>query len=139
MNTFRINKIGKNDMVKFKDTDDFEAKIGEYNNENYILKFSASWCKPCQILQTQLDSLSPYLKDRNIHVLHADVDKCKILAQNFDIGPIPTFFFYRPSHRQVAKFVGIPTNLSEEIQRYYGDIPVKNPQAFYSNNPFLAG
>lgn len=139
MRTFRINENSKLDMVKFRDTDDYEAKIENYANQNYILKFSASWCNPCKLLQKQLEELAPFLKERNIHVLHADVDKCKILCEQCNVGPIPTCFFFKsvnggPS-QQVATFVGLK-DMKVELPKYYGDCPVVSSTPTFVPNMF---
>lgn len=115
MNTFKLNQ-DRLDMVKFRDTDDFENRIGNYSN--FILKFSASWCKPCKMLQEQIEACSNYLVQRGISVLHVDVDKCKVLTSQYKIGPIPTYFFFK-SGVQVAMFEGLKPDLQSLLSRYY--------------------
>lgn len=52
-----------------------------------ILKFSASWCKPCSALQTLIDVNSDKL---SIEIESIDIDKDSKLSGKYSIRSIPT-------------------------------------------------
>lgn len=55
---------------------------------NIVIKFSASWCKPCSILQKQIDELNI---DPDVCIFEFyDIDEYPELAKEYNIRSLPT-------------------------------------------------
>ena len=55
-----------------------------------ILKFTASWCGPCQVVQQLIDESE---LEQHIKVVKIDVDEQEELASNYEITSIPVLVF----------------------------------------------
>jgi thioredoxin 1 len=81
------------ELVKEEDFDSFLQ-----NNKLVLVKFSAGWCPPCQVLQRNIEELlkQPEEQQKDLMVLKVDVEKFPSLAQRpqFGVNSIPTFFLF---------------------------------------------
>jgi thioredoxin 1 len=68
------------------------------NNPNKIivLKFTATWCGPCQRIKTQYENLSSEYS--NVIFTEIDVDEMEKLTEHFEVSCMPTFIFIK-SHQ----------------------------------------
>lgn len=60
-----------------------------------FVKFSAVWCRPCQIIAPKFEQFS----EENVSKMlaaHVDVEECEVIAQRFDIAAMPTFVVLKP-------------------------------------------
>lgn len=55
-----------------------------------ILKFTASWCGPCQVVQQLIDESE---LEQHVKVVKIDVDEEEELASNYEITSIPVLVF----------------------------------------------
>ena len=65
-----------------------------------IVKFSASWCGPCQALASQLEGV-----DLGVPVVNVDIDQETESAVKHGIRSVPTLVFYK-GDTEVSRIVG---------------------------------
>lgn len=70
-------------MNSIKNREEFD-NLCKYENKIYF-KFTASWCKPCQIIQPTLLELS-----KDYMICSIDIDEFSDIADEFNIDSIPT-------------------------------------------------
>lgn len=102
----------------------FDTKVYDMDSEGQkylgdkpaIVDFTASWCGPCQRLAPVLEELATEYKGK-IEVYKVDVDKCRDLAQAFEISSIPALLFI-PTKGKPSMMVGLRSKkqLKEEIE-----------------------
>lgn len=74
----------------------FNNLIINNSNKLIVLKFTATWCGPCQRIKTQYENLSSEYP--NIVFTEIDVDEMEKLTQHFEVSCMPTFIFIK-SHQ----------------------------------------
>ena len=72
----------------------------------YILKFSAKWCKPCQIINPIFEKLATNKDYRNIQFVKVDVNKATDLSNKFKINSYPTFIIIDSKQIELERFSG---------------------------------
>jgi thioredoxin 1 len=77
-----------------------------------ILRFTASWCQPCQMLAKNLESVN---KDVMIEVV--DVDVRPEIASEYGIRSVPTLVMLE-ENIEVKRFVGVKS--LKELQDWVG-------------------
>ena len=66
-----------------------EWEVQQHMREgNAIVKFTATWCGPCQQIEGELNECA---EDLRLKVVHADVDVCDTLASLHRVRTIPCF------------------------------------------------
>ncbi len=82
-----------------------------------IVDFTATWCGPCQRLAPILEELANEYKGK-VDIYKVDVDKCRDLAQAFNISSIPAMLFI-PTEGEPFMLVGLRNKeqLKTEIQK----------------------
>jgi len=86
-------------------------------NEKVVLKFTATWCGPCKMLNPTLERAAQAHPD--IRFVEVDVEKEPGLAQAFQVRSIPAVFGLKKDQR-VFQFVGNvpPATLEEHLQGF---------------------
>ncbi len=64
------------------------------NNEIAVVKFTASWCGPCQALEPELEKMAGYFETQGVKIAEVDVDELKDLSNEMSISSIPHTFVY---------------------------------------------
>jgi thioredoxin len=80
--------------------EEFNAKVYDTSLENAeflgkrpaIVDFSATWCGPCKRLSPILEELAMEYKGK-VDIYKVDVDKCRKLAETFNISSIPAILY----------------------------------------------
>lgn len=82
-----------------------------------IVDFTATWCGPCQRLAPILDELAGEFKGK-IEVYKVDVDKCRDLANAFEISSIPCLLFIPTNGQEPQMVIGLRNKetLKKEIE-----------------------
>ncbi|MBR5211150.1 MAG: thioredoxin [Bacteroidales bacterium] len=70
-----------------------------------IVDFSATWCGPCQRLSPILEELAKEYEGK-VDIYKVDVDKCRELAETFNISSIPAMLFI-PMEGEAFMLVGL--------------------------------
>jgi thiol:disulfide interchange protein len=87
----RLNTVLKN-------KEDLKQLLAENNPGVIIVKFSADWCKPCQVIKPFVESRIARLPVDKIHVVNVDIDNSMdlygFLKTKRLIQGIPTLFAY---------------------------------------------
>ncbi len=73
-------------MIEINEKFSFEQYINE--NEKVVAVFSATWCGPCRMLGTVLESIENEMK--GISFIKVNVDIATELASDYDIQTLPT-------------------------------------------------
>lgn len=91
---------------------DFDIFLKSNQDKKILIKFSATWCPPCRVLDKNIKELISELEKqkelkKELFILEVDVDKFPSLAQNsqFNIYSVPTIFLYDRG-KLVKKFSG---------------------------------
>ena len=63
------------------------------NNDKVVVKFGASWCAPCKILNPILENLAD--ENKNIPFCEIDADECPKLIKKFNIKSVPLTMFFK--------------------------------------------
>jgi thiol-disulfide isomerase/thioredoxin len=89
------------DTICLETRDDLVKFLKENKKEYVILKFSASWCRPCQQIAPFMKEQIKSMNDKYSHLfdyVEVDVDECfdlyAFLKQKKMIKGIPTIFLY---------------------------------------------
>ena len=90
--------------------EEFNAKVYDTSLENAeflgkrpaIVDFSATWCGPCKRLSPILEELAMEYKGK-VDIYKVDVDKCRKLAETFNISSIPAMLFIPMEGRYTVK------------------------------------
>jgi len=68
----------------------FQAAV-LHSSKPVVVKFGASWCGPCRMLDPELDELG---RSGKIAIVRVDVDKHRALAQLYCVRAIPHMFLF---------------------------------------------
>lgn len=86
------------------------------NSNNLIIKFTASWCPPCLVIQRSLDEISENNPD--IDIVYVDVDDADEIMDYVNIRNIPTVYIYIKSELKKT-FIGLVSK--EELLKPFID------------------
>ena len=116
--------------VIFKDINQKDVNLGDYNGKLIILNFWATWCAPCKEEMPSLDSLQvnmdlnnlkifpinigkeskekseSFFKDLNIKNLDIYFDSSITLAKKFSLRGVPTTILFNKEGREFARILG---------------------------------
>mmetsp|Transcript_11653 Transcript_11653/g.16504 ORF Transcript_11653/g.16504 Transcript_11653/m.16504 type:complete len:219 (+) Transcript_11653:169-825(+) len=62
---------------------------------NHIIKFTATWCKPCKEIQPYYESLASSNSSTNVAFCTIDVDELDEIAAECQVAMMPTFVTFR--------------------------------------------
>ncbi|EEC45947.1 predicted protein [Phaeodactylum tricornutum CCAP 1055/1] len=91
----------EDELKSMETTAEFDNVLSSRNK--VIVKFTASWCRPCQQIQPLFNQLSA--KSRSTEFLTADADDLDEIAARYKIAILPTFAAFH-SGKLVGKYVG---------------------------------
>lgn len=77
-------------MVNYINENDFN-EYGK-SKELKIVKFTASWCAPCKMIDPILEKVS---EETSVEVGKVDIEKETDLTQKFQIRSVPTTMFFK--------------------------------------------
>ena len=80
---------------------------------NRILRFTASWCQPCQILSKNLESLKT-----NMPIEVVDIDVHPEVAADYGIRSVPTLIKL-DGNVEVSRFIGV--NSLKQLKDWLND------------------
>ena len=116
--------------VIFKDVNQKDVNLDDYNGKLIILNFWATWCAPCREEMPSLDSLQAninlnnlkifpinigqenlaksetFFKDLNIKNLDIYFDSPITLAKKFSLRGVPTTIFFNKEGEEFARIIG---------------------------------
>ena len=104
----------------------FQTKVYEISNEGLkylgdkpaIIDFYATWCGPCQRITSILNELAKEY-DGQIVIYKVDVDKCREIAQAFNIQSIPALLYIPADGKEPVMTIGArdKARFKEEINK----------------------
>ncbi|HEX3870260.1 MAG TPA: thioredoxin family protein [Pirellulales bacterium] len=76
----------------FSEPDDswFHSAVLE-RSQPVVVKFGASWCGPCRMIEPELDRLA---SSGRVAVVRVDVDRNRELARHYRVSSIPAVFLF---------------------------------------------
>eukprot|EP01035_Chromulina_nebulosa_P018595 gene18595-24322_t len=77
------------------------------NNGTTILRFTASWCKPCKQIEPLFNQLAK--ENENINFVNIDVDSFDELAAKYKALKIPLFILFKDA-KEVERLSGSDEN-----------------------------
>lgn len=80
---------------------DYENLLSIIDNKNVILKFYASWCTNCNIIN---DCIQDYSLKNKYFVINIDIDINSSLVEHYDIEKIPTVI--KINNNELEKYSG---------------------------------
>ena len=124
--------------ISFKNVEDKNVLLSEYENKLLILNFWATWCEPCKEEMPSLQNLQNNSSFKNLKILPINVgqeDKTAI-KKFFSEVNINTFeIFYDSDVKLAKKFAlrGIPTSIlinkdGYEFAKIIGSIDFEDPK-----------
>ena len=87
-------------VLDVRDEDEFHLNLNENSNRYLVIDFFAQWCKPCKVIAPEFVRMAGEYS--NLSFLKVDVDKCDTVADEYNIGSLPTFLFLDRENKQVV-------------------------------------
>ena len=124
--------------ISFKNEEDKNVSLSEYENKLLILNFWATWCEPCKEEMPSLQNLQNNSNFKNLKILPINIgqeDKDSI-KKFFSNAKINTFEIFYDSDVKLAKkfsLRGIPTSVlinkdGYEFAKIIGSIDFEDPK-----------
>ena len=82
-------------MLEIKNIQEFSKCIK--NNDFVLVNVGAEWCGPCKRLKPYLRQIENEYKD--VQFIRIDIDEAEDLAQNLQIGNLPTTFLVKDNKK----------------------------------------
>lgn len=81
-----------------------------------ILKFSASWCKPCQAFIPTFKQVREHFEGKDVDFKEIDIEHNTIITNKYKIKSVPTILILK-DEEEIKRLVGTTTKseLIEEI------------------------
>lgn len=83
-----------------------------------VINFSATWCRPCQMLKPIMEELEEHYKGR-VDFRNIDIDQHSELAQQMGVQSVPTLLFITPDGNVLGGLTGLrdKAELEDAIQQ----------------------
>uniref|UniRef100_A0A6B2L5W2 Uncharacterized protein n=1 Tax=Arcella intermedia TaxID=1963864 RepID=A0A6B2L5W2_9EUKA len=103
----------------------FQAVVGQEafqgvlkGEKPVVVKFAASWCKPCKVLAPVIEKVAEERKD-SVCFVSLDFDENQQIAESLEVTSVPAVFFFR-NGSVVGSFFGVKKEqeLRELFQKY---------------------
>ncbi len=88
-------------MIYLDKEENFDDLIKE---GTVLVDFSATWCGPCKMLESELESIEDKIK-----IVKVDIDKFQKLTQEYRIMSVPTMVFFKDGEKK-EEIVGYHTS-----------------------------
>lgn len=88
-------------MIYLDKEENFDDLIKE---GTVLVDFSATWCGPCKMLESELESIEDKIK-----IVKVDIDKFQKLTQEYRIMSVPTIVFFKDGEKK-EEIVGYHTS-----------------------------
>lgn len=76
---------------------EFGTELSVAGDTLVVVKFTATWCAPCQAIAAKYDEFSR--RHEAARFLKVDVDQCKAIASRYGVRAIPVFLFFKNRER----------------------------------------
>ena len=111
-------------VVEFTGNREVFLQLLKINPGVFVFKFSAEWCKPCQMIKKHIDDISLVLPSTNtIYIYSVDVDDCfdvyAFLKQKKMISGIPTLLAYKKGNTFFAPDASISGTNETDINNFF--------------------
>ena len=73
-----------------------------------VLKFTASWCKPCKKIEPLIDELSKQKEYAHVHFVSVDVDEFEDIQHSNSVLSLPTMIAFH-GHKEHSRISGADT------------------------------
>ena len=84
-----------------RDEEDFQMVLDSIiGSEFLVIDFYAQWCKPCKNIAPEYSKLASVYT--NLTFLKIDVDSCDTVADQYQVGSLPTFLFINRETKEVV-------------------------------------
>lgn len=88
-------------MIYLDKEENFDELI---KNGVVLVDFYATWCGPCKMLESELESIEDKIK-----IVKVDIDKFQKLTQEYRIMSVPTMVFFKDGEKK-EEIVGYHTS-----------------------------
>jgi thioredoxin 1 len=72
-----------------------------------LVKFGATWCGPCGVMNPILDELSVDVADR-LKIINIDVDESGDVSNSLNIASVPTFIVFKNGQELARRAGSLP-------------------------------
>lgn len=93
-------------MLKITD-ETFESEVIEANIP-VLIKFEASWCPPCKMMEPMVEKLSIEYQD-HVKIVSINIDRNAKTVDSFRVTGVPTFLCYMKGVQFGERLVGAQT------------------------------
>ena len=76
-------------------------KVVKESSKVVVADFWATWCKPCELMNPEMETLAEDMKD-DIEVVTIDVEALKDVALKYDIQGIPTLICFKNGKEKIV-------------------------------------
>lgn len=108
-------------ILKIETDDQLKKILRETNGPPIVVKWGATWCKPCKQIMPHYEMLSNAAEYKDyITFLEIDINECEEMADAFDTKEIPAFHFIYGG--KMSQIVGAnPDMLSKFIEYHFSN------------------
>jgi thiol-disulfide isomerase/thioredoxin len=111
-------------VVEFTGNREVFLQLLKINPGVFVFKFSAEWCKPCQMIKKHIDDVSLVLPSTNtIYIYSVDVDNCfdvyAFLKQKKMVSGIPALLAYKKGNTFFAPDASVSGTNETDINDFF--------------------
>jgi thiol-disulfide isomerase/thioredoxin len=111
-------------VVEFTGNREVFLQLLKINPGVFVFKFSAEWCKPCQMIKKHIDDVSLVLpNNETIHIYSVDVDDCfdvyAFLKQKKMVSGIPALLAYKKGNSFFAPDASVSGTNETDLNNFF--------------------
>jgi thiol-disulfide isomerase/thioredoxin len=111
-------------VVEFTGNREVFLQLLKINPGVFVFKFSAEWCKPCQMIKKHIDDISLVLpNNETIHIYSVDVDDCfdvyAFLKQKKMVSGIPALLAYKKGNSYFVPDASISGTNESDLNNFF--------------------